>query len=233
MITLYNLVGGTTNVAGSGGVFAINGTLGTLRPFTVIPNGTLISYIRSDATSFEEGEATVATSGGVATLTRTTLLDSSTGGAISWPPGGTQNVLIGPTAKSSLVARNNFADVPDVAAACDNLLAVKRLATGLSGGGNSKVLRPNGTGAVTEAANTDSLAALFPLYWRGPDGLLYNGRQEVPGTFAAGSNYWLGTSGNVLTAPPTITTSVASLYLGFAPTTAKLWFSPSAPVRKA
>lgn len=227
----YDHVGGTCGAAGSSGVFPVTGTLDGFLPWTVVADGDEVPYSRFVMPTFENGLARVNISGGVATLTRTVFTRSSTGVPINWPPGGTQNLQISHHGGVAMLAQNNLADIPDPAAARDSLGVSSRLVSGLSGGANSKILRPNGSGAVTEAANTDSPALLWPIFWRDSSGNLWRPGGEVPGTFTANTHYWLGTGGGMVTTAPAISTSVALLYLGWAPTTSRMLLLPQPPVR--
>lgn len=229
----YDHVGGVTNVSGSSGVFAATGTLGTYRPWTVVTDGDVVPYDRFDASgNFENGLARVNQSGGVATLTRVIFGQSSTGTAITWAPGATQNLICAHHSAVAAILQNNGADFPDPVAFAANIGAARRVASGLSGGSNSTICRMNGAGAVVSASNTDTFSSLWPIYWRGPDGLLYR-PGEVPGTFAAAQKYWLGTGGALLTAPPTVSATVFGLFVGVGLTTGLMDFRPSPPWRLA
>lgn len=231
--TAYDLVGGITNVSGSGGTFAVTGELGAYIPWTEVPGGSKVYYNRFDgAHNFEAGRATVSHPGGVPTLTRIAVDRSSNGGgAVTWAPGATQNLICTYHSGAAVHRHNNLSDLADAVAALAFLGGASRFATGLSGGSNSTVCRPNGAGAVATANNTDSFASLWPLYWRGPDGLLYR-PGEVPGTFTAGQKYWLGV-GALLTAPPTVSTTVFGVFIGIGLTSGLMDFRPSPPWRLA
>ena len=74
----------TTATTGSGGVYTTDGAPTNWQTFLAgCGSGNYTTYAMSDGTSWETGIATVTAS----TLTRTTLLSSSTGSAINWGAG--------------------------------------------------------------------------------------------------------------------------------------------------
>jgi len=100
----------------------------------------------------------------------------------------------------------------------------------LSGGTNQRVVRINGTNTVTDAAQTDTVSQLNSVLIK--TGNVYYASGVVPGFtgLAAGSSYFLSTSGNITATPPTPTSSVRVLYLGFALNGTDLLFRPGIPI---
>jgi hypothetical protein len=231
----FALVGGTTTASGTSGIFTVTGALTGHRAWTLIPNGTKTIYSRTDASgAFEEATCTVGVSGGVATVTRIAVRHSSNSNvAVNWAPGGTQNVVCGPSASEVALRSNNLADLADTAAALAILGGIPGVGTAMSGGSAGQIVCRNGAGAVTAVKNTDAMASLFPLWFRASDGIHGSG-QEMTGSWTAGSDYWLSGTAGVLTATkPTMSSSVALVYLGYALSSSRLLFSTLPPVRSA
>lgn len=101
---------------------------------------------------------------------------------------------------------------------------------GLTGGTNGKVVRVSGENTVTDAANTDSVSQLNCILIKMGD--IYYASGVVSGftSLAAGSPYFLSTSGNITSTPPTPTASVRALYLGFAINSTDLVLRPGIPI---
>jgi len=100
----------------------------------------------------------------------------------------------------------------------------------LSGGTNQRVVRINGTNSVTDASNTDTTSQLNTVLIK--TGNVYYATGVVSGftSLNPGSSYFLSTSGNITATPPTPTSSVRVLYLGFALNTSDLLFRPGIPI---
>lgn len=103
----------------------------------------------------------------------------------------------------------------------------------LSGGTNQRVVRINGTNTVTDASQTDTVSQLNSVLIK--SGNVYYAGGIVPGFtgLSAGSSYFLSTSGNITSTPPTPTSSVRVLYIGFAINTTDLMFRPGIPITGA
>jgi hypothetical protein len=101
---------------------------------------------------------------------------------------------------------------------------------GLVGGTNGKVVRINGNNSVTNAAWTDTAAQLNAIVFK-QDGIYYAGG-VVPnvGTLTAGSAYFLDEFGGITSNPPTPSSTVRVLYIGFAINTTDLFFRPGIPI---
>jgi hypothetical protein len=101
---------------------------------------------------------------------------------------------------------------------------------GLSGGTNGKVVRVDGENTVTDAANTDSVSQLNTVLIKIGD--IYYAAGVISGftSLAAGSPYFLGSDGGIVSTPPTPSTSVRALYLGFAINSTDIVFRPGIPI---
>ena len=101
---------------------------------------------------------------------------------------------------------------------------------GLSGGTNGKVVRISGANTVTNAASSNSVSQLNTVLFKQGD--LYYGEGVITGLsgLSSGASYFLGSDGSPTASPPTPTSSVRSLYIGFALNTTDLYFRPSIPI---
>lgn len=101
---------------------------------------------------------------------------------------------------------------------------------GLTGGTNGKVVRVDGENTVTDAANTDSVSQLNAVLIK--MGGIYYASGVVSGftSLAAGAPYFLGSDGSIVSTPPSPTTSVIALYLGFAINSTDIIFRPGIPI---
>jgi hypothetical protein len=101
---------------------------------------------------------------------------------------------------------------------------------GLSGGTNGKVVRISGANTVTNAASSNSVSQLNTVLFKQGD--LYYGEGVITGLsgLSSGASYFLGSDGSPTVSPPTPTSSVRSLYIGFALNTTDLYFRPSIPI---
>lgn len=101
---------------------------------------------------------------------------------------------------------------------------------GLTGGTNGKVVRVNGENTTVNALNTDSVSQLNAVLIKMGD--IYYAAGVVSGftSLSAGSPYFLGSDGSIVSTPPTPTTSVRALYLGFAINSTDLVLRPGIPI---
>lgn len=186
------------------------------------------------------------------------VIDESSNGSgipVAWGA-GTRNALCLTAPESFLLRHNSLSELTDPQAALAltrlgvvfgtaagnvNALdgsgrhALSTLPLGLgivsssTGGSNNKIVRVSGSGTVTNASRTDTNAQLRTVMCKGSDGIVYYPGREVPFTGAvAGSSYFLHTSGDITTTPPTVDagTGVKSLPVGFSPATDILYFDP-------
>lgn len=100
----------------------------------------------------------------------------------------------------------------------------------LSGGTNGRVVRISGTNTVTDASNTDTPAQLNTVLIKASN--VYYSAGVVTGFtgLAPGSPYFLGVSGNIVSTPPTPSSTVRVMYLGFAINETDLLLRPGTPI---
>lgn len=93
-----------------------------------------------------------------------------------------------------------------------------------------KVVRVSGENTVAVASNTDSAVQLNTVLIRKNN--VYYAAGVVSGfsSLSPGSPYFLSTNGEITSAPPTPTSMVRVLYLGFALNTTDLLFRPGTPI---
>jgi hypothetical protein len=100
----------------------------------------------------------------------------------------------------------------------------------LTGGTNGKVVRVSGSNTVSDAANTDSAVQLNAVLIKQNN--VYYASGVITGftSLSAGSPYFLGVDGSLVSTPPTPSGSTRVLYLGFALNTTDLLFRPGTPI---
>lgn len=101
---------------------------------------------------------------------------------------------------------------------------------GLSGGTNGKVVRINGENTVADAANTDSVTQLNAVLIKIGDIYYASGLVSGFTSLAAGSPYFLGSDGGIVSTPPNPTETVRALYIGFAINSTDIVFRPGIPI---
>lgn len=101
---------------------------------------------------------------------------------------------------------------------------------GLTGGTNGRVVRVNGINTVTDASRADSATQLNAVLFK-QNGTYY-AQGVITGltSLSAGSPYFLDTSGNITSSPPTPSSTVRVLYIGFALNETDLLFRPGIPI---
>ena len=100
----------------------------------------------------------------------------------------------------------------------------------LTGGTNGKVVRMSGTNQVTDAANSDTATQLNTVMFKVSDVYYSSGYLTGFSGLNPGSVYYLSTAGNITASPPTPTSSVRVLLIGFAVNTTDLVFRPGIPI---
>ena len=102
--------------------------------------------------------------------------------------------------------------------------------SGLSGGTNGRIVRMSGTNTVTDASSSDTALQLNSILFK-QNGIYYSwGLIEGLSGLSAGSLYFLDADGTVTASPPTPSSSVRSLFVGFAINTTDLIFKPGTPI---
>lgn len=101
---------------------------------------------------------------------------------------------------------------------------------GLTGGTNGNVVRVTGNNTVTDCAWTDTAAQLNSVLFK--QGGIYYAAGVIPGIggLTAGASYFLGETGGLTSAPPTPSSTVRVLFLGFALNGNDLLFRPGIPI---
>lgn len=248
----FSLLWATTSTSGSGSFFDVSGSVTsggtTYRPFSALTNGTEIPIIRCDASgAYEEGRVTVSQQGGgVTRLTWVTRTATSNSNApVSWSVGGTQNVRCEYVPGVAMMASNNLSDLASTSAARTSMglgtAAVQPaertgfvpLASPWTGGTNGKVVRVASANTLADAANTDTVAQLVGLMFKGPAGEGYYASGRVVSGLSgltAGTVYYLATAGSLTSTAPTPSGSVRWVVIGRALSTTELLFQPSLPV---
>lgn len=102
--------------------------------------------------------------------------------------------------------------------------------SGLTGGTNGKVVRINGTNTVTNASRADSAVQLNSVLFKQDN--IYYAYGVISGltSLSAGSPYFLSTSGDIVSTPPTPSSTVRVLQIGFALNESDLLFRPGIPI---
>jgi hypothetical protein len=102
--------------------------------------------------------------------------------------------------------------------------------SGLTGGSDAKVVRVNGSNTVTDAAWTDTASQLNAVLFKKDN--VYYASGVVPGVggLTAGAAYFIGEFGGLTTNPPTPSSTVRVLFVGFGLNTSDLLFRPSIPI---
>lgn len=100
----------------------------------------------------------------------------------------------------------------------------------LSGGTNGRVVRMSGSNTVTNAANTDTGVQLNSVLLKQNNVYYASGVVSGFTSLSAGSPYFLASDGTLTSSPPTPTSSVRVLYVGFALNATDLLFRPGTPI---
>lgn len=102
--------------------------------------------------------------------------------------------------------------------------------TGLTGGTNGKVVRISGNNTVTDAAWTDTASQLNAILFKQDN--IYYAAGVVPGIggLTAGAAYFIGEFGALTTNPPTPSSTVRVLFVGYAINSTDLLLRPGIPI---
>lgn len=99
----------------------------------------------------------------------------------------------------------------------------------LSGGDNNRVVKISATNTVSNANNTDSLVQLNTLLFKS-NNIYYSAGLITGLTLSPGAPYFLSTNGTITPTPPTPTSNVKVIFIGFALNTTDLIFRPGIPI---
>lgn len=102
--------------------------------------------------------------------------------------------------------------------------------SGLTGGTNGKVVRISGINTVTNANTGDSAVQLNAVLFKQNDTYYAQGVITGLTSLSAGSPYFLTTGGDLTATPPTPSSTVRVLFVGFALNTTDLLFRPGIPI---
>lgn len=101
---------------------------------------------------------------------------------------------------------------------------------GLTGGTNGKIVRISGENTCVNAANTNTVVQLNSVLLKLDDVYYAAGVVSGLSSLAAGSPYFLAADGSLTSSPPTPTSTVRALYIGFAVNSTELIFRPGIPI---
>lgn len=100
----------------------------------------------------------------------------------------------------------------------------------LSGGTNGKIVRVNGTNTVVDASYNDTAVQLNTILLK-QNGVYYASGVVTGLTgLSPGAPYFVGSDGSLTSTPPTPSSTVRVLYVGFALNTTDLLFRPGIPI---
>lgn len=100
----------------------------------------------------------------------------------------------------------------------------------ITGGTNGKVVRIDGSNSAVDASNGDSAVQLNAVLIKMNN--IYYSYGVVSGftSLSAGAPYFLASDGTITSSPPTPTSSVRTLFIGYALNTTDLLFKPGIPI---
>lgn len=102
--------------------------------------------------------------------------------------------------------------------------------SGLTGGTDGKVVRISGTNTVTNCGWADSSTQLNTVLFKSEGSYYAAGVVPNAGVLTAGTSYFLDEFGGLTSNPPTPSSTVRVLYIGFALNTTDLIFRPGIPI---
>jgi len=112
----------------------------------------------------------------------------------------------------------------------DVITDVALTVSGLSGGTNGKVVRINGTNTATDASSGDTSIQLNNVLIK-VNNIYYSwGLVQGFSGLSAGSALFLASDGTPTATPPTPSSTVRSLFLGFAVNSTDIIFRPGTPI---
>jgi len=100
----------------------------------------------------------------------------------------------------------------------------------ITGGDNGKVVRISGSNTAINAANTDTSSQLLAILIKIGGEYYASGVVSGFSGLTPGSPYYLGTTGDLISTPPTPTTATRALLIGFALNTTDIIFRPGIPI---
>lgn len=100
----------------------------------------------------------------------------------------------------------------------------------LTGGDNGKVVRISGANTTVNALNTDSAVQLNSVLFKQGNNYYAAGLVTGLTSLSPGAPYFLASDGSLTSSPPTPTSTVRTLFVGFAINTTDLIFKPGTPI---
>tara|TARA_B100001175_G_C19398546_1_gene585058 strand:- start:111 stop:479 length:369 start_codon:yes stop_codon:yes gene_type:complete len=100
----------------------------------------------------------------------------------------------------------------------------------LTGGDNGKVVRISGSNTAVNATNTDTATQLMAVLVKIGDVYYASGTVSGFTGLTPGAPYFLGLNGDMVSSPPTPTSTTRSLIIGFALNTTDIIFNPGIPI---
>ena len=100
----------------------------------------------------------------------------------------------------------------------------------LSGGTNGRVVRISGSNTCVDADNSDTSTQLTTLLFKIGDQYYAAGVVSGLSGLSPGIPYYLSTSGQIVSAPPTPTASRRVVFIGFSINTTDIIFRPGTPI---
>lgn len=100
----------------------------------------------------------------------------------------------------------------------------------MTGGDNGKVVRVSGSNTAVNAANTDTSSQLLAVMIKIGGEYYAAGKVSGFSALTPGSAYYLGTTGDLISAPPTPTTATRAMFIGFAINTTDIILRPGTPI---
>lgn len=100
----------------------------------------------------------------------------------------------------------------------------------LSGGTNGKIVRVNGTNTVINASYNDTAVQLNTILLKQNNEYYAYGVVTGLSGLSPGSPYFVGSDGSLTATPPTPSSTICVLYVGFALNTTDFLFRPGIPI---
>lgn len=100
----------------------------------------------------------------------------------------------------------------------------------LSGGTNGKVVRISASNTCVDASSNNTTTQLNCVLLKSGNVYYSSGLVSGFSSLTPGASYFLSSDGSLTTSPPTPSSTVRALYVGFAVNTTSLIFKPGIPI---
>lgn len=107
---------------------------------------------------------------------------------------------------------------------------VAQTVTGLSGGTNGKVVRISASNTVVDASYNNTSTQLNAVLIKSGDVYYSSGVVGGFSSLTTGASYFLGSDGSITSSPPTPSSTVRVLFIGFAINATTIIFRPGIPI---